>query len=53
MEAIEIKAEVFRLVRANIDKPKKEIVRLMYEHLKGISKGQIMKALMELWRETV
>lgn len=45
---IEVKAEVFRVIRANIDKPNSRIVDLIFEHLPDIPREQIVQALKEL-----
>ena len=48
MEFIEIKAEVFKVVRANQDKPTAEILKLLDEHLPDVSKDLKKQALQEL-----
>lgn len=52
MEDIEIKAEVFRVIRANSDlKSPRAIYQKIREHLPEITDKQIGKVLEELWRE--
>ena len=48
MEDIEIQAEVFRVVRANMDRPLKTIEKMLREQLPGIEKSRITKALGDL-----
>lgn len=48
MEFIEIKAEVFRIVRANSGKTKKQISELLREQLPEVTREELAKALYEL-----
>jgi len=48
MDDIEVKAEVFRIIRANMHKSKSEIIRLIQDHLPDISKERIAKAIQSL-----
>ncbi|WP_210499085.1 hypothetical protein [Vibrio crassostreae] len=47
---IEVKAEVFRVIRANSEKPAKTVYGLIKTHLEdtGAEQNQIQKALKEL-----
>lgn len=45
---IEIKAEVFKVIRANRDKPTKTIVKLIKEHLPNVSISTLCKCIKDL-----
>lgn len=46
---VEIVAEVFRVVRANVEKPKKVIMAKIREHLPGASNEELANALRKLY----
>lgn len=45
---IELKAEVFRIIRNNADKTKTAILKEIKEQLPGVSQEDVIKALLEL-----
>jgi hypothetical protein len=51
MENLEIQAEVYKVIRANMDKPKREILKKLYQHLKDTPKADIIEALNRLYRK--
>ena len=48
MDDIEIKMEVFKIIRANVDKKPKQIMRLIKEHLPDINQDKINAAVKDL-----
>ncbi len=44
----EIKAEVFKVIRANQEKSKSKIIGMLHEHLPDCSKDEIIEALLAL-----
>jgi hypothetical protein len=46
---IEIKAEVFRVIRANSDKTPKQIMALLREHLPDVGDDELREAISSLY----
>ena len=49
MDEIEVKAEVFKVIRANQDKSSKKIFELIKQHLPDVDDYLIRRALNELF----
>jgi len=47
-EKLEVMAETYKVIRANQDKSRKEILALIYEHLPDVPKKEIVEALKAL-----
>lgn len=48
MDDMELQAEIYRVVRANQDKPKSVITKMLREHFKDIPTDQFKSAFSEL-----
>jgi len=51
MEGIELRAEVFKIVRANSEKSAKRIMKILEEHLPDNTRQEIKAALNKLFND--